>query len=74
MNIDSNTKVSRLLLAIPSSALVFEQFAINTSECGERSLEQACEDGGIGVEQFLQALENLDWGREFDDSSRTSAR
>jgi hypothetical protein len=64
MNLDPDTTVSGLLRAIPSSAIVFDNFKISVSASDERTVEKICADHGIRLEDFFRALDNLDWNDE----------
>jgi hypothetical protein len=68
MMIDPNTTVRRLLGAIPSCTIVFEEFNIQTSGSEEKTLESVCTAHGISVDEFLQAVEDLDWDQDFENS------
>lgn len=64
MKLDPHIKVDRLLTAIPSSALVFQKFGITVAGNEDNDLEQACADRGIGLEEFEQAIDDIDWNEE----------
>jgi len=64
MKLDPETLVSSLLIAIPSSAAVFSQFDIVLDGNESKTLGQICADHGIEFDQFLRALNAIDWNRE----------
>ena len=69
MEVDPNTTVGQLLGAIPSSSVVFDKFAIRRSAADNKTLEAACTERGIRLEEFLQAIEDLDWSEQGQDPS-----
>ena len=64
MRLDPDTTVGGLLAAIPSSALVFKQFGIRPNGYRDMTLQQVCAERGIDFNQFLQALDQIDWQQE----------
>jgi hypothetical protein len=64
VKLDPETNVARLLAAIPSSALVLKRLGMVSSSEPNRTLRQACADRGIEFEQFLQAMNAIDWNDE----------
>lgn len=66
MKLNPDTTVARLLAAIPSSASVFEKLGIPPSRTEERSLQEVCREHGIHLEDLLQAIDELDWNKEFN--------
>ncbi len=64
MKLDPDTTVASLLVAIPSSALVFDKFGIAADGNEDRTLQEVCTDTGIGFEEFLQAMDEIDWSEE----------
>lgn len=65
MHLNPNTKLASLLAAIPSAATVCESFHIPVAGNENKSLERLCTEAGITVANFLQALEDLDWDKEY---------
>ena len=64
MKLDPDTTVAELLAAIPSSTLVFSKFEILSDPNENRTLQQICADHGIEFEQFLGAMNEIDWNKE----------
>jgi hypothetical protein len=69
MKLNSNTTVARVLAALPSSAAVFDGFAIRTDHPAETTLETVCTNSGVHVEEFLRALDEIDWNYELTDDA-----
>lgn len=67
MKLDPDTTVAGMLAAMPSSAVVFERFGI-PADLGEKtSLQQVCANCGVRLEEFLQAVDEIDWSSELTD-------
>jgi hypothetical protein len=64
MRLDPQITVEGLLRAIPSSALVFEKLGIKADGNQKKTLQEVCTDRGIGLEQFLRELHEIDWEKE----------
>lgn len=64
MKLDPETPLGDLLAAIPSSSQVLRRLGIATDGCEGKSLHQVCQDNGIALEEFLQALDQVDWDEE----------
>ena len=65
MHFSENTKLVNLLTAIPSAAAVCHNFHIAIDGNWEKTLQQLCTQYGITFEAFLEALNTLDWNREY---------
>ena len=65
MQLNPNTKLVNLLIAIPSAASVCDGFHMAISGNENKSLEQLCCEYRITFASFLQAIENLDWDEEY---------
>ncbi len=65
LNIDPNTSVGKLVLAIPSSVAVLTQLGISPQFDRDRTLQDACTEHGLTVEDFLRALNAVDWDQEY---------
>ena len=63
LTIDPETNISKLLLAIPSSAAIFERFGLQTAGSEGKTIGEACEQRKVPFEHFLTALEELDWDK-----------
>ena len=64
MRLDPNTKVANLLKAMPSCATAFEKLGIGISQVESESLQQACMEHGVRLEEFLRAMDEIDWSDE----------
>ncbi len=64
MNLDSDTKLSSLLSAIPSSTLIFDKLGIVVAGNQNKTLQHVCADAGIQFEEFLRAMDEIDWEKE----------
>ena len=65
MKLDPNTTVGRLLVAIPSSSAVFDKFGIHTDGDKQKTLQQVCRECGIRFEEFIRALNDINWDDEY---------
>ncbi len=65
MQLNSKTKLSALLNAIPSAGLVCDELHIQIRGNEEKSLERLCSEVDITFASFLRALDNLDWDHEY---------
>jgi hypothetical protein len=63
VKVDPDTTVANLLTAIPSSALVLKRFGMASGDAN-KTLQQACADRGIEFEQFIRAMNAIDWNKE----------
>lgn len=64
MEVDPSTTVATLLAAIPSSTQAFEKLGLRTAGNESKSVQQVCADEGIAVEQFLRAMDEINWNAE----------
>ncbi len=64
MKLDADTTLVSLLSAVPSSALALSRLGIATDGNERKTLQQVCADAGIGFEEFLRAMEEIDWNKE----------
>lgn len=64
MKLDPETPLGSLLAAIPSASQVLRGLAIVSDGCEDKSLRQACHDSGITFEEFLRAMDEVDWEEE----------
>ena len=64
MKLDQDTKIGRLLGAIPSSAVALERLGIVLAGNEDKTLRQLCAETGINFEDFLRAMDEIDWERE----------
>lgn len=69
MKLDPNTKVASLLAAIPSSTIVFDKFKIGLDSAHEMTLQQVCAQAGIEFDDFLRAMDDIDWHEEPPEKS-----
>ncbi len=61
MNIDPNTTLSDLVAALPSSGTILKWLNISNGLGDARTLERACADAQIPIEEFLNSLDKVDW-------------
>lgn len=64
MKLDPETPLGDLMAAIPSSSQVLRRLGIATDGSKDKSLHQACQDSGIALEDFLRAMDEVDWEEE----------
>lgn len=64
MRLDPQIKIFTLLRAIPSSSAVFEKFGIDLDRSAAKSLQEMCADRNIRFEEFLRAMDEIDWSVE----------
>ncbi len=70
MKLDPETLLGDLLEAIPSSSQVLRRLGIATDGCKDKSLHQACQDSNIALEEFLQAMDEVDWEEEGHEGAK----
>ena len=73
MQLDPKTQLRALLIAIPSSALVFSKLGIPTQGNEGRTLEDLCAEFGVSFESFLKGMEEVDWSDEAPPSELLNA-
>ncbi len=71
MRLDPQTTVGSLLRAVPSSATIFERFGIEADPSEEKTLEQVCTGRNVRIQEFLQAMDEVDWNKESPENSRS---
>ncbi|HUY12758.1 MAG TPA: iron-sulfur cluster repair di-iron protein [Terriglobia bacterium] len=59
MRVDGNITVKDIVRGMPASAQIFEKLGIDFCCGGARSLQDACQDVGIRVDQVVQKLEGV---------------
>jgi len=64
VRLDPETKIGRLLGAIPSSAVALERLGIIVAGNEDKSLRQLCAETGMNFEEFLRAMDEIDWEKE----------
>ncbi|MGH9584452.1 MAG: hypothetical protein ACRD4O_16130 [Bryobacteraceae bacterium] len=64
MKLNPETLLGNLLTAIPSSSHVLHRLGIATDGSEDKTLGQVCQDNGIGFEEFLRAIDDVDWEEE----------
>lgn len=64
MKLDPNTTVGNLLRAIPSSAAAFQVLGIAVAKKQTQTLDDVCGEAGITFDQFLIAMDGIDWEEE----------
>lgn len=73
MTLDPQTTVGDLLRAIPSSAAVFEKLGISMEHGETKSLRDLCSEHHVSFEQFLRAMDEIDWNEEPSRTRESSA-
>ena len=63
--IDPSTTVGRLVNALPSTAPVLQSYGVPLQEVMDMPLWKALTDVHADVEEFLRALDDIDWSAEF---------
>ena len=64
MQLDPDTTVADLLRAVPSSALAFKTLGITVTGKKNQALRRVCADQGIAFDEFLRAMDEIDWEEE----------
>lgn len=64
MKLESNTTVASLVSALPSAVVVFSRFGIPTTGSDSRTVQEVCSQYHVRCEDFLRAIEQLDWDGE----------
>lgn len=64
MKIDPSTTVRNLVAALPSSKALLKRLGISNGPPDERTLEQACTQAQVPIEEFLDKLDDIDWNSE----------
>jgi predicted RNA-binding protein with EMAP domain len=65
MVIDPRTTVGKLVNALPSTVPVLQSYGISPQEVTDTPLWKALTDVHADVEEFLRALDDIDWSAEF---------
>ena len=65
MTIDPKTTVGKLVNALPSTAPVLQAYGISPQEVMDMPLREALADVHASVDEFLRALNDIDWSAEF---------
>ncbi len=74
MKLDPHTTVASLLIAIPSSALVFDRLGIVADGNEGKSLVKLCSDYNVSFERFLAGMDEIDWTHESLDPNRSGSK
>jgi iron-sulfur cluster repair protein YtfE (RIC family) len=74
MKLDPETTIGSLLAAIPSSAVALNKLNITIAGNKDKTLQQACTERGMQFEEFLRAMDEIDWEKETPqkDNRRTA--
>jgi hypothetical protein len=64
MRLEPDTPLGGLLAAIPSSSHVLRQLGIKPDGNEEKTLGQLCQDHRISFDDFLRAMDEVDWEQE----------
>ena len=64
MSIDPQTTVGRLITALPSTMALLQSYGISLPETKDSPLAKALADAHVDVDEFLHAVEEIDWSAE----------
>jgi hypothetical protein len=64
IRLDPQTTVASLLLAVPSARIIFDRLGIAVRGSESQTLQQVCLDRDIGLEDFLNIMNEIDWNEE----------
>lgn len=64
MKLDPDTRLGSLLAAIPGSAIALSRLGIAADAKGNMTIQRVCATRGIAVEEFLRAMDEIDWNGE----------
>jgi hypothetical protein len=64
MIIDPRTTVGRLITALPSTAPVLQSYGVSPEKAMDTPLWKALTDVHADVDDFLRALDDIDWNAE----------
>jgi hypothetical protein len=64
MMIDPKTTVGKLITALPSTAPVLQSYGISPQKAMDTPLWKALTDVHANVEEFMSALDDIDWNSE----------
>jgi hypothetical protein len=73
VKLDPDTKLGRLIGAMPSSAMVFEKLGIMVAGNEDRTLRQLCTEAGMSFDEFLRAMDEIDWEKETPQHNNSEA-
>jgi hypothetical protein len=65
MIIDPRTTVGQLITALPSTMPLLQSYGISLQQTMDQPLWQALTDVQVEVEEFLHAVDEIDWSAEF---------
>jgi hypothetical protein len=69
MTIDPRTTIGKLITALPSTAPVLESYGVSPRQAMDKPLWKALTDAHADVDEFLRALDDIDWNAEFSSES-----
>jgi len=64
MIIDPNVTVAELIAALPSALVILQGYGISAALVADEPLWRALMDCHVDVQQFLGALDQIDWNTE----------
>jgi hypothetical protein len=64
MTIDPKTTVGQLITALPSTMPLLQGYGISPQQSSDKSLCEVLTDVHVDLEEFLQALNEIDWNAE----------
>lgn len=65
MTLDPDTTVRQLITALPSTEAILQSYGLSAQRMIDEPLWRALTDRGVNVEEFLNALDAIDWSAEF---------
>jgi hypothetical protein len=65
MIIDPKTTVGQLITALPSTMPLLQSYGISLQRATDQPLWKALTDVQVEVEEFLHAVDEIDWSAEF---------
>ena len=69
MTIDPNTTVGKLIVALPSTMPLLQAYGISPQQAADKPLYEVLTSVHVDVEEFLHALDEIDWNAEFPSKS-----
>ncbi len=64
MTIDPKTTIGQLVAALPSTLSILRSYGIAPVQAGNQPIGQALVEAHVNFEEFLQAVERIDWQAE----------
>jgi hypothetical protein len=70
MILDPKTTIGQLISALPSVRPVLQAYGLSPDDLTDEPLWRVLTDRHVDVEEFLSALDGIDWGAEFPSKPR----